>query len=80
MTTQSFTLTQTPVQISNGTKAVYVQEIRGKLTRFACSTTSPSTSVYAQILNGDVSVGVGFPLWAWTPDSNLIQITVLQAE
>ena len=28
-----YTLTQTPTQILNGTKAAYVQEIRGKNTR-----------------------------------------------
>lgn len=82
MPAQTFTLTQTPVQILSGTKAAYVQEIRGKNTRFTCSTTQPNvaTTPYCTILKNDLSVSVGFPLWAWTPTSEPIEITVLTSE
>ena len=75
-----YTLTQTPTQILNGTKAAYVQEIRGKNTRFTASDTAPDTSTapYCQILKNDLSVAKGFPLWAWTPTSDPIEIVVLE--
>ena len=75
-----YTLTQTPTQILNGTKAAYVQEIRGKNTRFTASATAPNTSTapYCQILKNDLSVATGFPLWAWTPTSDPIEIVVLE--
>ena len=75
-----YTLTQTPTQILNGTKAAYVQEIRGKNTRFTASATAPDTSTapYCQILKNDLSVATGFPLWAWTPTSDPIEIVVLE--
>ena len=75
-----YTLTQTPTQILDGTKAAYIQEIRGKNTRFTASTTAPNTSnaPYCQILQNDLSVATGFPLWAWTPTSDPIEIVVLE--
>ena len=75
-----YTLTQTPTQILDGTKAAYVQEIRGKNTRFTVSATAPNTSnaPYCQILQNDLSVAIGFPLWAWTPTSDPIEIVVLE--
>ena len=75
-----YTLTQTPTQILNGTKAAYIQEIRGKNTRFTTSVTTPNTSTapYCQILQNDLSVATGFPLWAWTPTSDPIEIVVLE--
>ena len=82
MASQTFTLTQTPVKILDGTKAAYVQEIRGEYTRFACSTTAPNpaTTPYCTILKNDLSVSEGFPLWAWTPTADPIEITVLTSE
>ena len=82
MPAQTFTLTQTPAQILDGTKAAYVQEIQGKNTRFTCSTTQPNvaTTPYCTILKNDLSVSAGFPVWAWTPTSETIEITVLTSE
>ena len=51
MSTQTIVLTQTPTLITDGTKAAYIQEIRGKYTRFASSPTQPDTEAYAQILD-----------------------------
>ena len=77
-----YTLTQTPTQILDGTRAGYVQETRGQGTRYTTSTTSPntSTSPYCTILKNDLSVSSGFPIWAWTPTSETIEITVLTSE
>ena len=82
MSAQSFTLTQTPVKIADGLKSVYIQEIRGSKTRFTCVTSQPdpNTTPYCQILDNDISVAAGFPIWAWTPTTEQIQITVLTAE
>ena len=80
MSATKFTLSQTPTKILDGTKAAYVQEIRGKNTCFTASATAPNTSTapYCQILNNDLSVATGFPLWAWTPTSDPIEIVVLE--
>ena len=77
-----YTLTQTPTQILDGTKAAYIQEIRGSNTRFTSTDVSPNTSTtpYCQILKNDVSVSTGFPVWAWTPTAETIEITVLVSE
>ena len=82
MAAKKFILTQTPTQILDGTKAAYIQEIRGKHTRFTCSATQPdpTTVPYCSILKNDLSVSVGFPVWAWTPTSETIELTVLTAE
>ena len=77
-----YTLTQTPTQILDGTKAAYIQEIRGSNTRFTSTVASPNTSTtpYCQILKNGVSVSTGFPVWAWTPTAETIEITVLVSE
>lgn len=82
MPAKTFKLTQTPVQILDGTRAAYVQEVRGRLTRFTVSKTEPdpATTPYGQILNNDLSVGAGFPLWAWTPSAASIELVVLEEE
>ena len=79
MTTQTYTLSQTPTQLLDGTKAAYIQEIRGQNTRFCTSDTTPNTSTtsYCQILNNDLSVSSGFKLWAWTPTDEPIEVTVM---
>ena len=81
MSAVTFNLTNTPVKISDGTKSVYVQEIRGKHTRFTCSPTAPdiNTVTSCVILDNDISVANGFPLWAWT-EGDPIQISVLISE
>ena len=73
--------TNTPVQISDGAKAVYVQEIRGRLTRFTCTPTQPNPAIVTScvILNNDVSISEGFPIWAWTEGAE-IELAVLRAE
>lgn len=81
MSATTYNLTTTPLQICDGTKPVYIQEIRGRLTRFTCSPTAPNTSTATScvILNNDVSVSAGFPIWAWTTGS-AIELAVLTAE
>lgn len=82
MASQSFTLTQTPTMIADGTKAAYIQEIVGSGTRFTQSDVSPNTSTtpYCTILKNDLSISSGFKLWAWTPTVDTIKITVLTSE
>ena len=82
MPAQTFVLTQTPTQILDGTKAAYIQEIRGSNTRFTSTNTSPDTSTtpYCTILKNDISVSGGFPVWAWSPTAEPIEITVLTSE
>ena len=81
MSAATFNLTTTPTQISDGLKPVYVQQVRGSYTRFTCSPTQPDpeTVTYCTILNNDLSVAEGFPLWAWTAEQP-IEIAVLRAE
>ena len=82
MASQSFTLTQTPTMIADGTKAAYIQEVVGSGTRFTQSDVSPNTSTtpYCTILKNDLSISAGFKLWAWTPTPDTIKITVLTSE
>ena len=82
MSATTYKLTSnTPIQISDGAKAVYVQEIRGRLTRFTCTTTqpNPNTVTSCVILNNDISISGGFPIWAWTEGAE-IELAVLRAE
>ena len=81
MSAATFILTGTPQQISDGTKPVYMQEIRGRLTRFTCTPTqpNPATVTSCVILNNDVSIAQGFPIWAWTEGAE-IELAVLRAE
>ena len=77
-----YTLTQTPTQILDGTKAAYVQEIRGTGTRFTTAATIPDplTVPYCQILKNDLSVSSGFSIWAWTPTVETIELAVLTSD
>ena len=81
MSATTFILTGIPQQISDGTKPVYMQEIRGRLTRFTCTPTqpNPATVTSCVILNNDVSIAQGFPIWAWTTGDE-IQLAVLKGE
>ena len=84
MAAQTFVLTQTPTKILDGTKAGYVQEIINTGTRFTVSSsnTAPNTATvpYCKILKNDLAVSKGFPIWAWTPTSTSITVTVLTSE
>ena len=82
MPAQTFVLTQTPTKILDGTKAGYVQEIVNTGTRFTVSSTAPDTATvpYCKILKNDLAVSKGFPIWAWTPTSTNITVTVLTSE
>ena len=82
MPAQTFVLTQTPTKILDGTKAGYVQEIINTGTRFTVSSSAPDTATvpYCKILKNDLAVSVGFPIWAWTPTSTNITVTVLTSE
>ena len=77
-----YTITQTPTQILDGTKAAYIQEIRGSNTRFTSTVASPNTSTtpYCQILKNDLSVSSGFSIWAWTPTVETIELAVLTSD
>ena len=82
MAAQTFVLTTNPTLIADGTKAAYIQEIIGSGTRFTQSDTSPNTSTtpYCTIIKNDLSISAGFKLWAWSPTSQTIKITVLTSE
>ena len=82
MAAQTFVLTQTPTLIADGTKAAYIQEIINTGTRFTVSSSAPNTATvpYCKILKNDLAVSVGFPIWAWTPTSTNITVTVLTSE
>ena len=82
MPAQTFVLTTTPTKILDGTKAGYVQEIINTGTRFTVSSSAPDTATvpYCKILKNDLAVSVGFPIWAWTPTSTNITVTVLTSE
>ena len=82
MSATTYVLTTTPTLIADGTKAAYIQEIIGSGTRFTQSDTSPntSTSPYCTIIKNDLSISSGFKLWAWSPTTSNITITVLTSE
>lgn len=82
MAAQTFVLTTTPTLIADGTKAAYIQEIIGSGTRFTQSDTSPNTATtpFCKIIKNDLSISAGFKLWAWSPDSTNITVTVLTSE
>ena len=82
MPAQTFVLTQTTKKILDGTKAGYVQEIINTGTRFTVSSSAPDTATvpYCKILKNDLAVSAGFPIWAWTPTSTSITVTVLTSE
>ena len=82
MPAQTFVLTTTPTKILDGTKAGYVQEIINTGTRFTVSSSAPDTATvpYCKILKNDLAVSVGFPIWAWSPTSTNITVTVLTSE
>ena len=82
MASQSFTLTQTPTMIADGTRAAYIQEVVGSGTRFTQSDVSPNTSTtpYCTILKNDLSISAGFKLWAWSPTASNITVTVLTSK
>jgi hypothetical protein len=82
MPATTFVLTETPVQILDGTRSAYVQETIGKGTRYTVSTTPPNIeeTPYCTILRNDLNVTAGFPIWAWTPTTDNITITVLISE
>ena len=84
MPAQTFVLTQNPTKILDGTKAGYAQEIINTGTRFTVSSsnTAPNTATvpYYRILKNDLAVSAGFPIWAWSPTSTSITVTVLTSE
>lgn len=83
MAAQRFILTQTPVQILDGTKAAYIQEVVGTGVKFIVSVTepNPTTTPACEIIKNDISISIsdGFPVWAWT-DGAEIELAVLRAE
>ena len=81
MSTEKFLISQEPTQISDGSSSVYVQQIRGGLLRFCCEVSKPTDlTKYAQMLNNDISVAQGFPLWVWSFGNEPVEIIVLKSE
>ena len=82
MAAQRFILTQTPVQILDGTKAAYVQEVVGTGVKFTVSVTAPNptTTPAYEIIKNDISISDGFPVWAWSKTAQNVEITVLTSE
>lgn len=82
MVAQRFILTQTPVQILDGTKAAYVQEVVGTGVKFTVSVTAPNptTTPACEIIKNDISISDGFPVWAWSKTAQNVEITVLTSE
>lgn len=82
MAAKKFVLTQTPTLIADGTKAAYIQEIVGSGTCFTVSSSAPASATvpYCKILKNDLAVSAGFPIWAWSPTSTNITVTVLTSE
>lgn len=79
MSAQEITLTSDPVQVSDGTTSVFIQEKEGFYTRFTSTVTKPSSSdPFCVIKNGEVSVAKGFPIWAWARDISPSVIVVLK--
>lgn len=82
MAAQKFILTQTPIQILDGTKAAYIQEIVGTGVKFTVSVTAPNptTTPACEIIKNDISISDGFPVWAWSKTAQNVEITVLTSE
>ena len=70
------------VQILDGTKAAYIQEVVGTGVKFTVSVTepNPSTTPACEIIKNDISISDGFPVWAWSKTAQNVEITVLTSE
>lgn len=81
MSAQEIVLTQNPVQVSDGTENIFIQEKSGFYTRFTSTTTAPTTDTpFCVIKNGEVSIAKGFPVWVWARDISPSTIVVLKSE
>ena len=82
MATQEFILTTTSVQILDGTKPAYIQEVVGTGVKFTVPVTqpNPSTTPACEIIKNDISISDGFPVWAWSKTAQYVEITVLTSE
>lgn len=81
MSAQEIVLTQNPVQVSDGTENIFIQEKSGFYTRFTSTTTTPTTDTpFCVIKNGEVSIAKGFPVWVWARDISPSTIVVLKSE
>lgn len=79
MSSASYNLTTTPVQVSDGSKTIYIQERSGSGTKFTSSTVTPdSNTPYCTINDSDISLPSGFPIWCWADTA--VTITVLTSE
>ena len=81
MSAQEIVLTQNPVQVSDGTKSIFIQEKSGFYTRFTSTTTAPTTNTpYCVIKSGSVSIDKGFPVWVWAREESPSVVVVLTEE
>lgn len=74
MATQKIILTETPVQISNGTKEVFAQSMNFKNFRFVQKATMP-TDLTMYHVGTEISVGAGFSIWAWAIDRVVLVVS-----
>lgn len=81
MSAQEFVLNQTPVQVSDGTKNIFIQEKEGFYTRFTTTVSKPTTSTpFCVIKSGSVSIDRGFPVWVWAREESPSVVVVLTEE
>lgn len=81
MAATHYILTETPIKISDGSKAIFIQEIDGYHTKFTSTVSQPNnTTPYCVITKGEVSIPAGFPVWVWRKQNIPVKITVLMSE
>jgi len=73
--TNTLTLTSTPVQISNGTKEVYLTVNKGSKPRYAIGATSPDKSAYHELNTYEMNIGLGFSVWMWSGTNQVTEVT-----
>ena len=74
MATQKIILSNTPVQISDGTKEVFVQSMNFKNFRFVQKSTIPTDFTMYHV-GTEISIGVGFSIWAWSIDEVVLVVS-----
>lgn len=73
------TLTATPIQVSNGAKAVHLTVKEGSLFSYAVSATMPNKAVFHVCRDNVMNISEGFPVWVWNSNSYPIKITYSDA-
>jgi len=68
-------LTNTPIQVSTGVKAVHLQVKKGSKPYYAISASSPSKSDFYVLEDKVMNIGEGFSVWMWNPSSYPVEVT-----